>query len=449
MKRKNRGPGKTAWLIIIMMIMQAGVVPLFAQGLFEQAAGEGDNKSYELNGYIRGLEWVGERAGAPAWEQKSLYAEGSLQLKAGFGRRAGAFMDLRLRGGLPGSFEGNGPDLREAYVNMYFGKLSFRVGQQIDVWGRVDSYSPVDNITPVNPLFHSPNPDDIRLGNFLFRGNMQFTQSLSLEGVWIPMYKPSVLPINQDLDPRVSFLPVQQPSFDLKHSGYAFKLNLDRPAGGVSLSWYDGYEPYPGLQFGGFSQDQQGGFRVEVAQTPFREQVAGLGFETAVGSFGLRGEVAWRNTVNHEEHYNMAWPDLRYVFGVDRTFGSFTLVLQYVGHYVLDYTAPADPDDPTGSPVLLIQYFNRMMFRQLDRVSHMVSLTPSLSLLHDELQAEVYGEYNFTTKEYFLYPKIQWKASDMLQLTLGGNIFHGDKNSLYDMVRPLMNGVFVECRLTF
>ncbi len=434
---------------LMIWIWLAGPVPLFSQGLFEQALSPVESKGYVLNGYVRGMEWVGEKAGASVWEQKSLYAEGALKLKAGLGKTGDAFVDLRFRGGLPGSIEGNGADLREAYVNLRFGKLSFRVGTQIDVWGRADSYNPTDNITPVNPLFHSPNPDDMRLGNFLFKGTMALTPSLSLEGVWIPLYKESVLPVNKDMDTRVNFMGTQLPSVELKNSGYAFRLNLDRPAGGISLSWFDGFEPYPGLQFGGVSQDGEGNFRVDIAPVPFREQVAGLDFETILGSFGLRGEFAWRRTVNHEEYYNRAWPGLRYVVGVDRTFGSFTFLLQYVGHYVLEYTEPADPDDPAASPVLLIQYFNRMMFRQLDRVSHLVSLRPSVSLLHGELQAEVYGEYNFTTKEYLLYPKVQWKASDQTQLSLGGNIFHGRKNTLYDMVRPLMNGVFLECRLTF
>ncbi|HHJ09413.1 MAG TPA: hypothetical protein ENK25_00790 [Bacteroidetes bacterium] len=435
------------WMVFIILL--AGIVPVFSQGLFEQAIGQGENKGYGLNGYVRSLEWIGEKVGSAAWEQKSLYAEGALKLEAGLGKTGDAYVDLRFRSGLPGSNEGNSLNLREAYVILHFGRLSFRVGQQIDVWGRADSYNPTDNITPVNPLFHSPNPDDMRLGNFLFKGAVSFTRSLSLEGVWIPLYKESVLPVNRDMDPRVNFMETQLPSFELKNSGYAFRLNLDRPVGGISLSWFDGFEPYPGLQFGGVSQDREGNVRVDISPVPFREQVAGLDFETALGSFGLRGEFAWRRTVNHEENYNRAWPGLRYVVGVDRTFGSFTVLLQYVGHYVLEYTEPADPDDPTASPVLLIQYFNRMMFRQLDRVSHLISLHPSVSLLHDELQAEVYGEYNFTTKEYLIYPKVQWNASDMIRLSLGGNIFHGKRNTLYDMIRPLMNGVFLECRLTF
>jgi len=430
-------------------IWLAGPVPLFSQGLFEQSVGRVETKGYGLNGYVRGMEWVGEKTGSSAWEQKSLFAEGTLKLEAGLGKTGDAYVDLRFRAGLPGSIEDNGLDLWEAYVNLYVGRLSFRVGQQIDVWGRADSYNPTDNITPVNPLFHSPNPDDMRLGNFLFKGTIPFTRSLSLEGVWIPVYKESVLPVNRNMDPRVNFMETQPPSFELKNSGYAFRLNLDRPAGGISLSWFDGFEPYPGLQFDGISQDGEGNFRVDIAPVPFREQVAGLDFETVLGSFGWRGEFAWRRTVNHEENYNRAWPDLRYVVGVDRTFGSVTILLQYVGHYVLEFTEPADPEDPNASPVLLIQYFNRMMFRQLDRVSHLITLHPSVSLLHDELQAEVYGEYNFTTKEYLMYPKVQWNASDMIRLSLGGNLFHGKRNTLYDMVRPLMNGVFLECRLTF
>ena len=436
-----------------VLILIAGLVlacsPLRAQSLFKTATSEDKGKGVELNGYIRGVEWVGEKKGSSAWEQKALYSEGALKLKAGFGRVGDAFVDVRLRGGLPGSFESNGLDLREAYVNLYLGPIDLRVGQQIDVWGRADSYNPTDNITPVNALFHSPEADDIRLGNFLLRARAHFSPSLTLEGVWIPFYRPSVLPLDPDMDPRILITGTQRPAADLSNSGYAFRFSLDRPAGGVSVSWFDGYEPYPGLFITGFSLGENNEPRVELAGKPFREQVAGFDFETTVGSFGLRGETAWRMTDDYKSNYYRAWSDLRYVVGIDRTFGNLTLMLQYTGRYIPGYEPPASPDDPATSPDEQMGYFNRMMFRQLDKVSHMLSLRPSLSLLHDELSLECYGEYNFTTKEYFIYPKVQWKASDMIRVTGGANIFHGDRNSLYDMVRPLMNGVFAEVRLVF
>ena len=425
------------------------VVPLQAQDLFENAQTGGNSKGVELNGYIRGVEWAGEKKGSSAWEQKALYSEGALKMKAGFGRVGDAFLDVRVRGGIPGSFEGNGLDLREAYVNLYLGPIDLRVGQQIDVWGRADSYNPTDNITPVNALFHSPEPDDIRLGNFLFKAKAHFSPSLNLEGVWIPVYRPSVLPVDPDMDPRILIQGTERPPFVLKNSGYGFRFSLDRPAGGVSLSWFEGYEPYPGLFITGFSLGEDNTPRVELEGKPFREQVAGLDFETTAGAFGLRGEAAWRHTWDYKTNYYRAWSDLRYVFGIDRTFGNLTLMLQYTGRYIPDYEPPASPDDPAASPDEQMGYFNRMMFRQLDKVSHMLSLRPSLSMLHDNLQVECYGEYNITTKEYFIYPKIQWRASDMIRVTAGANVFHGDRNSLYDMVRPLMNGIFAEVRLTF
>ncbi len=434
--------GYVLWLFLMLSL------PGHAQ-LFEKAQADEGARKIELNGYVRGVEWVGEKKGSSAWEQKALYSEGALKLKAGFGKVGDAYLDVRLRGGLPGSFEGNGLDLREAYVNLYLGPVDLRVGQQVDVWGRADSYNPTDNITPVNALFHSPEPDDMRLGNFLIRARGHISRSLMLEGVWIPVYRPSVLPVDPGMDPRLLFTGTQQPAFVLKNSGYAFRLSLDRPAGGVSLSWFDGYEPYPGLLITGFSLDEENNARVELTGTPFHEQVAGIDFETALGSWGLRGEAAWRRTTGYSSNYYRAWPDIRYVFGIDRTFGDFTVVMQYVGRYMPDYEVPVSPDDPTAPPDKQMGYFNRMMFRQLDRTRHMLSLRPSLSVMHDDLQLEMYGEYNFTTKEYLLYPKVVWRASDMIRVSAGGNIFHGPRNSLYDLVRPLMNGVFVEVRVSF
>lgn len=435
--------GWIVWMFIIFPF------PGYAQ-LFEEAQAGGQDKKVGLNGYIRGVTWAGEKRGSSAWEQKALYSEGALRMKAGFGNKMGdAYMDVRVRAGLPGSFEGNGLDLREAYVNLYLGPVDFRVGQQINVWGRADSYNPTDNITPVNALFHSPEPDDMRLGNFLVRARGHFSQSLSLEGVWIPVYRPSVLPVDPEMDPRMLFTGTKNPTFVLKNSGYGLRLSLDRPGGGISLSWFDGYEPYPGLLITGFSLDEQNNARVELTGTPFREQVAGVDFETSAGAFGLRGEAAYRHTTGYRDNYYRAWPDIRYVFGIDRTFGNFTMILQYAGRYLPEYEAPASPDDPAASPDEQMGYFNRMMFRQLDRTSHMLSLRPSLSVMHDNLQLEIYGEYNFTTKEYLLYPKITWNVSDMIRLSAGGNLFHGPRNSLYDLVRPLMNGVFVEARVSF
>lgn len=434
-----------AGMMMWMLCSSAG-----AQGLFEQSLSEGRNNAPHITGYIRSLEWVGEKSGSDAWEQKSLYSEGALKIKGGLGKVGDALMDVRFREGLPFSYEGNGLDLREAYVNLYLGRVSCRVGNQINVWGRADNYNPTDNITPVNPLFHSPLSDDRRLGNFLVKGNLQISKTISLEGDWIPVYKPSVLPFRKKpLGPLVKYAGTIVPVHDLKNSGYAFRLNADVPAGGMSLSWFDGYEPYPGLQYRGFYFTPDSIPGIDIAAVPFREQVLGMDFETSLGSFDVRGEFGYRKTKNYTTDRNVALPDMRYVLGVDKTIGNFTMMVQYTGQYVLDLLPVKKPDDPTALPLEIIEYYNRLIFRQVYKTSHMFSLRPSLSVLHDVLNIEVYGEYNLTTKEYLIYPKIQWRASDRLQLTAGGNIFHGGDYSLYDQVRPLMNGVFMDCRLTF
>jgi len=453
-KTKTTGTGyyKNKYFLFIVGIILFMTLPIYVngQGLFEQSIQENKQNIPEISGYIRGLDWIGEADGSPSWEQKSMYGEGSLKIKTHDGYFGVAKMEIRFREGLPSSAEAREIELREAYVNLYLGRFGFRVGQQINVWGRADSYNPTDNITPVNPLFHSPESDDIRLGNFLIKGNFMFSPSLSLEGDWIPVYKPSVIPLQVvSMGDQVNFMGLNNPEDKIKNSGYAFRINADHPAVSYSFSWFDGYEPYPGLQYGGFSFGADSLPKVDISTKPFREQVLGFDFSTSLGSFGLRGEFAYRRTKDHEKDSHVALPDIRYVVGIDRTAGDFTVIAQYIGHYVIDFSEPKTPGEYYDSPSDMILYYNRLMFRQTDRISHMVSLHPSLSVMHDDLTLEMYGEYNFTTREYLLVPEIKWSISDAIRLIAGGNIFHGETYSLYDMIRPLMNGAFLECRVTF
>jgi len=432
------------WLVFLVMIF-----PLRGQSLFEEAlSGASGGLGVSLNGHVRALTWMGERRGSSSWEQKALYSEAALKLRAVAGGVGEAYAEVRLRGGLPGSFEGNGPELREAWVSLSLGPLDLCLGKQVNVWGRADSYSPVDNITPVNALFHSPETDDLRLGNYLLTARLPVGEALSFEGVWIPVYAPSVLPLDPGLDPRIVITGTDMPAPGLKNSGYAFRLRYDRPAWGMSLSWFDGYEPYPGLLITGFEMEGDTP-RILLTGTPFREQVAGIAFETTPGDWGVRGETAWRRTTGYHDNYYRAWPDLRWTLGIDHAFGLLTVLFQYTGRWLTDYEAPVGPGTPGATPDRQMAYFNRMMFRQLDRTAHMLSLQPRISFLHEELQAEVYAEYNLTTSEYLIYPRLSWQVSDNVRLAAGGNLFHGPPESLYDMVRPLMNGIYVEARVSF
>ena len=124
---------------------------------------------------------------------KAAYGELVAERAHGQGTYGDAFAEARIRYGLQGEQQDLLVDLREAYVNAYVGPFDLRLGQQIIVWGRADAFNPTNNLTPFDLRIRSPIEDDRRLGNVGARANLRLSP-VRLEGVWMPLYRPSELP---------------------------------------------------------------------------------------------------------------------------------------------------------------------------------------------------------------------------------------------------------------
>jgi hypothetical protein len=181
----------------------------------------------------------------------------------------------------------------------------------------------------------------------------------------------------------------------------------------------------------------------------------------------MRGEAGLRMPAKkyQDEVYTPA-ADLRYVLGVDRSFGNFNLMVQYIGQWVPDFTEMPelmlfdDTDEiplPDSSmyeliPGILneqIHGFNRLIYGQTHRVSHTFSVRPSVALFHSTVNAEVYMMYNISTEELTVVPKLSYNMTDRWKISLGGQYFTGPENSLNDFVGPIFNGGFLELRFSF
>ncbi|HVR20418.1 MAG TPA: DUF1302 family protein, partial [Polyangiaceae bacterium] len=105
----------------------------------EPAAGEtGAPGGFDLGGYVRGDAFVGKETQGNRAEAKAVYGELSLKVNTPREKYGDAFAEARLRYGLQDVEQKVFIDVREAYVNAYFGPLDLRLGQQIIVWGRAD-----------------------------------------------------------------------------------------------------------------------------------------------------------------------------------------------------------------------------------------------------------------------------------------------------------------------
>ena len=423
---------------------------LSAQSLFESATTKDKEKPYDLNGYVRATLYLGESVDQNKADISSAYGEAAMKLslhKKDFGD---AFAEIRFRRGSEFNEELSEVNLREAYVNAYVGPFDFKIGHQIVVWGRADSLNPTNNLTPETILFRSPDEDDRRLANFLIRSYYNI-HPVRIEAVWVPVYRASYVPLDLlTLPPGVVRGEEDYPGSTLGNSAFAFRLNFEFPSFDGSLSYFNGYNPRPGISTDSLSVFP---FSEPFAIFPkaYRMDVIGADFQTTAGEFGLRGEVGYRKPHgDYKAEFHIPNPDLSYVFGIDKEFsGNLSVIFQYIGRYVFNFEELFTIATPEVVPVMMLEEKNRMIAQQQHELSHSFSCRAGWQLLHETLELEVVGLYNLTTEEYLLKPKMNYDIADALTFTLGVIVYGGPENTLFGTIDEYLSAVFTEFRLSF
>jgi hypothetical protein len=420
---------------------------------------------FTWSGYARGDFYGGKEPGSDAANMKAAYGELSLKVTSAKETYGDAFAEVRARYGLQGDQQQLFPELREAYVNGYLGPVSLRLGQQIIVWGRADAFNPTNNITPFDLRIRSPIEDDRRVGNVGARAFVNFAP-FRLEGVWMPLYVPSELP-SVYLPSFVSYGPTNFPRPELQNGLEAARLHLELPAFDASVSYLYGFAPLPGIALSSLTLDVNNP-SVQVARTAYNQHVGGMDFSTTVGDLlAIRGEAAFRWPMNYGAKVFAARPDVQYVLGVDRSFGSVNVIAQYMGRYVIDWKQENGPDVPVNEAALMIPTsalaveqatyeinldlakINQMLFSQLAQVQHLATLRVEWLTAHDTLSLSALGMVNFTTQEWLAAPKIGYRFSDAITAYAGAEIFGGPVGTLFGLIAAELSAGYVELRLTF
>lgn len=421
---------------------------LHAQSLFEEAV-SGDpqdadvtqQNTYELSGYLRGLIYGGESPGSDEVETKSSYAEIALKLRVRQHALGDGFAEMRFRRGYEFGKAVSEVKLREAYVNTYVGKFDFRIGHQIVAWGRADGFNPTDNITPKNMLIRSPDEDDRRMGNFLLRSFFN-SHPVRLEAIWVPVYTASVLATDiAPLPPGIALGSPDYPNADLENSAFALRGNVELASLDGSISYFNGYNSFPGIGFDG----------IRIVPEAYRVIVVGADFSTTISSLmGFRGEFAYQGPhEDHEKNVHIPNPDLQYVIGGDKEFGDLSVLIQYMGRYVFDFTELPEPRNLVEIPAYEIALKNRIYVHQQDEVSHSVSFRTAWKLMHEMLNIEVLGMYDFTTEELLLRPKVSYSIADALTVTAGLERYSGPADTIFGKIDSYLNALYIQLKSSF
>jgi hypothetical protein len=429
---------------------------------------------------VRGDIFGGKVPGAPRAMTKADYGELALQVRTRREPWGDGFAEARVRYGLQGDEQQAFLDLREAYVNTYLGPLDLRIGQQIIVWGRADALNPTNNLTPVDFRIRSPLEDDIRIGNAGARAFLRFAP-FRLEGVWMPVYLPTVLP-PISLPQYVSFGPSTYPFQDFKNGTVGARLHLELPGFELSVSYVHGFALLPGVTLpeDGITltatRDANGVVTpgavppsIVVSRTAYEQQVFGFDFSTALGDvMTVRGEAAYRRPMNWQNTLfgQVAFPDAQYVLGADHNFGGLSIIVQYMGRYVFDWEKQPGPATPL-DPSLLVGYTmsqestvfdivsaqlkktNQILFSQTARLQHVATFRFEWLLRHETLSFSSLCMLNFTTHEWLVTPRIGYRLSDTLMAYLGAQIFKGPDDTLFGLIDEQLSAGYAELRYTF
>ncbi len=449
------------WILILFVCQ-----PLLSQGLFEDA--EKEENPLNIGGYARGVLYLGSDRQTDNADLKSGYGEMGLQLSGNLKGYANFFSEIRARSGNEYGEDISEINIREAYVDLYPGDFEFRMGKQIISWGRADGFNPTNNLCPQNYFIRSPEEDDMRLGNFAVAAKYNISTNIRLEGIWVPRYSYSLYRFDLfEMPEYVSITESTWPDATLKNSSYAARIEYLFNKLDGSFSYFSGFDPMPGIQPGIITGDPASDFHLDLYSRAFRQQSIGTDLAFNAGAYGIRTEAAYR-MITSDDKGSVYAPadDLRFTVGLDRAFGNLHILLQYMGHYVMDYLPVQsvgqwpdfDPQllqDPAFLPVInsILQDelggFNQIIHRQNADFSHSVMIRPALSLFFETLSAEITGIYNYTTEEWNLIPEVNYRMNDNILISVGGQYFDGPQNTVYDMLGPVFNNIYMEVRYSF
>jgi len=427
-----------------------------------------------ISGFVKGgVYWDLNREKSESFFSSG-FSDAAIKIETGKSSSYKAFADIRFRYGTEFRKQVNMLSIREAYVDFTGKRWNLSLGQKILKWGRADFTNPTSKLNPQNLILRSPEREDMDMGNILTALNWYPTEIFSVQAVIVPFYRPSVLLIDPiPLPENTTIDQINGLMADNQMLSYGLRTDLHLKGIDMGVSWFEGYDPMPGIELLSFVPDFSGPTPLATTQLsvkPYKTRVIGFDFESAIGPIGLRGEGAFSiPSLSYEENEFVPLKEINWVGGIDWSPGNWRFIAEYSGKYLPEFQpAGVDPiigTDPDFSKLAELMAipgfdindyvrrqvgaFNRLYNYQLKKSYHSLGIRAEADLLYGKILPSVFAMCNLTTQDLILIPEIRYKPSDGIVITAGMEFFSGKKSSLYDIVNDFMNAVYVGVKVDF
>lgn len=325
-------------------------------------------------------------------------------------------------------------DLREAYIDLYFGAVSLRFGKQIIAWGKADEINPTDNLNPQDLSDPTRPKSDRKIGVFSLKSDLR-VKGFTLEVIAIPTFVSSTLPESGSgweffvMPSGVGALSPSYPESKIENSELGVKLLKSIRNVDLSVSYFDGWDDIftpmlPRLAVVQPHDPQLSEVSISIPAKYLRTKVIGADFATAVSDFGLWGETGYFLTEDSDgDDPGIKNPYLQFVIGGDYSFEPRVKVnLQYLQEIITKI------DDDTERE---IEENNISRMGMGPMMTKAVSMRVAKEFGDAPHTLELAGIYDIENRGYVIKPQLTLSPLEGVNCYLGLNLFGGDSDSLF------------------
>lgn len=308
-------------------------------------------------------------------------------------------------------------EIREAHLDYSAGNFDFRLGRQIITWGVGDLLF-INDVFPKDwQAFFSGRPVEyLKVG--VDGVKTTFTSPLlSIELAVIPFFEPDNLPTAQNFflyDPlsSVTNRTENKPDLKLENSEQAVRFYRNLAAYEVALYAYRGFFRSPAIM-------PDSTFSSLTYFYP-KQSVYGASLQKNIYNGILSLEYGYSDSRTDRSGSDPMLPNSfhKFLAGYQRQgWPDFSYTVQFYSELMTDYD----------------QYKNSLSstIPKQDEFRYLLTLRATQLLKYQTWKLSFFGFYSPSDNDYYLIPEVQYKFSDKLWLSLGGNIFGGEKKTTF------------------